>query len=41
MVYFDKKLVVVKVWIFELELTKNKMDSVFIWLKFSGLDVKY
>lgn len=41
MVYFDKKLVVIKLWIYDVELIKERMIFVFVWVKIYGLDVKY
>lgn len=39
--YFDKKFVILKVWIFDLELNKDMISSVLVWVKLYGLDVKY
>lgn len=39
--YFDKNFVVVKVWFLDLEFFKSKFNSVLIWVKFYGFDVKY
>lgn len=31
----------IKVWISEVELINNKFNSVSVWIKLNGLDVKY
>lgn len=41
MVHFDKKPVVIKPWTHDVELTKERMTSVPVWVKIHGLDVKY
>lgn len=39
--YFDEKPVVIKAWSPDLELTKSKLNSVLVWVKLHGLDIKY
>lgn len=39
--YFDKKFVIMKEWFFDVELCKSKINSVLIWVKFYGFDIKY
>lgn len=39
--YFDKKLVVVKFWLFNLEFLNSEINCVFVWIKMFGLEIKY
>ncbi|XP_009629264.2 uncharacterized protein [Nicotiana tomentosiformis] len=38
---FDRKLIVVKLWKADCDVTKDKVDRVPIWIRLVGLDVKY
>lgn len=39
--HFDKKPVVVKAWTPNLDSAKSKINSVPVWVKLHGLDIKY
>ena len=38
---FDKKPVIVKPWELDIEVTKEKVKKVPIWVRLVGLDIKY
>ncbi|XP_059310585.1 uncharacterized protein LOC132061928 [Lycium ferocissimum] len=38
---FDRKPIVVKPWKLEIDLTKETVDKVLIWIWMPGLDIKY
>lgn len=38
---FDRKPVIVKPWKSDMEITKEQMENIPIWVRMVGLDVKY